>query len=664
MGKQQRAQSQRADRAQATQTADSPLVVAGLLGSSELDHLTVNPADVGRDRENRRRRRLALLALVLAVPAAWLWYKIGMGTPVEWSQLRLPSVDPITAMVVLFFGVMIFTLVGTSFVAGRSPHVMYRPEQMDVHFSDLRGVDLVKDDVRRSLAMFLAHKTYADTMGGQPRRGLLFEGLPGTGKTMMAKAMAAEAGVPFLYVSATSFQSMYYGATARKIRSFFKALRKTARREGGAIGFIEEIDAIAMSRGGMPMTAAPMTSAAAAAHREVRCGGMTVLPSAYAELPATHADALTANRSMTSEGTGGVVNELLVQLQSFDEPTGWQKWATGMVDVLNGFLPVGRQLPRPRVARPNVLIIAATNRADQLDPALVRPGRFDRRLTFEPPTKAGRRDLIDYVLATRAHGADLDEALTRDQIAAVTTGYTPAMLEHLFDEALVNAMRRGSDRMSAADVTAARLVEEVGLGQPVAYTEHEKRLIATHEAGHATIAYLVAPERRLEILTIVKRREALGMLAHGDREDVFTRSRSEMTRLIQIAMGGLVAEELFFGDVSTGPGGDLLYATNVAAQMMGACGMGDSLISLQAVERGALADSNITGRVLGDPQGRLAVEDLLQAQKRVATELMAANRHLVEGLRDALLERHELIGEEIVEVLRTAQARHDAVAAE
>ena len=218
--------------------------------------------------------------------------------------------------------------------------------------------------------------------------------------------------------------------------------------------------------------------------------------------------------------------------------------------------------------------------------------------------------------------------------------------------------------MSAADVTAARLVEEVGLGQPVAYTEHEKRLIATHEAGHATIAYLVAPERRLEILTIVKRREALGMLAHGDREDVFTRSRSEMTRLIQIAMGGLVAEELFFGDVSTGPGGDLLYATNVAAQMMGACGMGDSLISLQAVERGALADSNITGRVLGDPQGRLAVEDLLQAQKRVATELMAANRHLVEGLRDALLERHELIGEEIVEVLRTAQARHDAVAAE
>ena len=193
------------------------------------------------------------------------------------------------------------------------------------------------------------------------------------------------------------------------------------------------------------------------------------------------------------------------------------------------------------------------------------------------------------------------------------------------------------------------------MGQPVAYTEHEMRLIATHEAGHATIAYLVAPERRLEILTIVKRRDALGMLAHGDREDVFTRSRSEMTRLIQIAMGGQVAEEIFFGDVSTGPGGDLLYATNVAAQMIGSCGMGDSLISLQAVQNGAFSDSNITGRVLSDSRGRDSMEALLQEQKATVRDVMTRNRHLVEALRDALLERHELVGDEIVEVLREAE---------
>ena len=144
------------------------------------------------------------------------------------------------------------------------------------------------------------------------------------------------------------------------------------------------------------------------------------------------------------------------------------------------------------------------------------------------------------------------------------------MIEHLFDEALVNAMRRGDQMMNRADVEKARLVEEVGMGQPVAYTAHEERLIATHEAGHATVAWLVAPYRRLEVLTIVKRRAALGLLAHGDAEDVYTRSRTEMIHLMQIAMGGQSAEEIFFGDVSTGPGGDLLYATNVAAQMVGA----------------------------------------------------------------------------------------------
>src|SRR6185312_3092800 len=152
-------------------------------------------------------------------------------------------------------------------------------------------------------------------------------------------------------------------------------------------------------------------------------------------------------------------------------------------------------------------------------------------------------------------------------------------------------------------------------------------------AGHATMAWLVAPQRRLEVLTIIKRRSALGLLAHGDREDVYTRSRAEMLGMIQIAMGGQCAEELFFGDVSTGPGGDLLYATNVAAQMVGAVGMTDSLVSYAAVQASSLSDTNIVGRVLGDRDGRAAVEDLLQEQKVKAKGLLEANRHLVEALR-------------------------------
>jgi ATP-dependent Zn protease len=234
------------------------------------------------------------------------------------------------------------------------------------------------------------------------------------------------------------------------------------------------------------------------------------------------------------------------------------------------------------------------------------------------------------------------------------------MIEHLLDEALINAVRRGDVHMTWKDVERARLTEEVGIGQPIGYTAHEKRLIATHEAGHATAAYLVAPQRRLEVLSIIKRREALGMLAHGDAEEVFTRSRSEMLALIQIALAGQVAEELFFNDVSTGPGGDLLYATNVAAQMVGAAGMAGTLVSFVAVQGSGFNDTNIVGRVLGDAEGRKRVEELLQEQKTLIKGRLEANQHLTIALRDALIERSELVGREITAVCDEAGGPADA----
>lgn len=612
--------------------------------------LAAHTADVGESRERQRRRRLRALALTLGIPALFLWYRILTGEP---FRPGFPSIDPFLLVPILFFTALILLVLGTTIGAGRSPHILYRPEQISTVLDDVKGIDPVKEDVIRSLNLFLAHKTFANEMGGTPRRGLLFEGAPGTGKTFLAKAMAREAGVPFLFVSATSFQSMYYGATARKIRSYFKKLRKVARQEGGAIGFIEEIDAIAMSRGGLSATPMPQNLSALGLSA---CGGLTSLPAGYGQ-PA----GVIANPSITSEGVGGVVNELLVQMQSFDEPTGFQKFRTRLVDRVNLLLPSHRQLRRPEPPSTNLLLIAATNRADNLDPALLRPGRFDRRLTFEVPTKSGRREIIDHYLASKAHGPELDLDERRDSLAAATQGYTPVMIEHVLDEALVNAVRRGDSAMSWPDVEKARLTEEVGMGQPVSYTAHERRLIATHEAGHATAAFLTAPHRRLEVLTIVKRRSALGMLAHGDSEEVYTRSRSEMLALIQIALGGQCAEEIFFGDVSTGPGGDLLYATNVAAEMVGSCGMVNSLISFAAVQNSALNDSNIAGRVLADPAGRAAVEDLLQEQKVVVKGLLEQNAHLLAALRDGLLEREELIGREITDILQAAQEQDQVI---
>ncbi|MCW2665832.1 MAG: ATPase central domain protein [Frankiales bacterium] len=601
--------------------------------------LAVRDADVGRSRELRRRGRFVRLAVTVWALVGLAWGRaLTMGGA---DFLPLPAVDPFLLTIIVFFGLLLGLAVGQQVLSGRSPHVTYRPEQIAVGLADVVGIDGVKDDVIRSLNLFLAHQTFSREMGGTPRRGLLFEGAPGTGKTHLARAMAREAGVPFLFVSATSFQSMWYGATARKIRSYFKALRKAARKEGGAIGFMEEIDAIAMSRGGVSSAFTPLQVAG--------CHGT-------AALPATYAAAAPVRTAFASEGTGGVVNELLVQMQSFDALTGWQRLGGWLVDRANLLLPPDRQLRRPALLPANVLLIAATNRADSLDPALLRPGRFDRRLTFELPAKSGRRALLDHFLGTKAHAPELDDDERRDALAAITQGYSPVMIEHLLDEALVSAVRRGSREMTWADVEHARLVEEVGTGAPVEYTAHERRLIATHEAGHATAAWLTAPERRLEVLTIVRRRGALGLLAHGDREDVFTRSRAELRSLLQIALAGQCAEELFFGDVSTGPGGDLLYATNCAAEMVGAHGMDGTLTSYAAVTHSAFSDTNIVGRVLGDDRGRDQVEALLQEQKRTVRALLDGHRHLVEALRDALLDRSELVGSQITDVLEAAAA--------
>ncbi len=626
---------------------DTSNLLAQVAGSTPM-----RGADVGRTRERTRQKRLLRIAAVLGAVAAWLWWRLLSGDPV--GRPTLPAIDPLYLMSGAFFLVLIVVLLASTFVTGRSPHTVIRPEQLDVGLDDVVGIDVVKHEVVRTLNLFLAHRTFAAQMGGRPRRGVLFEGAPGTGKTHTAKALAKEAGVPFLMATATSFQSSLQGASQRQIRSFFKALRKAARQYGGAIGFIDEFDAIGLRRPGTGGAAAA-TPTPSLRGEVVGCGGLTGLPFSATTAPAT------VHTPFQGPGDSQMtVNELLVQMQSFDQPTAGQKLRGRLTDLANLVLPSHRQLKGPGVPWANILLLASTNTADRLDPALLRPGRFDQRLTFDLPGKAGRRQIIDHFLSRKAHDAQLDGDDRRDALAAITQGYSPAMLEGLLDEALVRALEGGRTAMTWADLEHARMITEIGLAQPVGYTAHEERLIATHEAGHATMAWLVAPQRRLEVLTIIKRRDALGLLAHGDVEDVYTRSRAELRALIQVAMGGQVAEEIFFGDVSTGPGGDLVYATNVAAQMVGAAGMVDTLVSYAAVQGSSFTDSGLVGRVLGDGEGRRMVEDLLQQQKRAVRELMGSNRHLVEALRDALLERHELIGPEITDVLRGAQERHAA----
>jgi cell division protease FtsH len=603
---------------------------SGLLAMMGGDAILSAVADVAHIREHTRLRRVAKLGVLLAPLCLWFWYKIAVGQPYHLGPPQLTPNQllylPMFLFLILIFGLMAGPMLG----AGKSPHVRYQPHEINVGINDVKGLDVVRDEVVKSLNLFLAYKTFQDHMGGNPRKAILFEGSPGTGKTYMAKAMAREAGVPFFFVSSSAFQSMYYGQTNRKIRSFFRALRKAAREEGGAIGFIEEIDAIAGARSNMRSTAL--------------AGEPGVAPATQVE-------------QASGEGISGVVNELLIQLQSFEAPTVGARFKGWWIDRINRFLPTHRHLKKQVTIPPNILVIGATNRAADLDPALLRPGRFDRSIHFDLPNRNGRREIIDYYLDRKAHVADLDREERREQLASLTTGYTPVMLEHLFDEGLVWALREGRDAMDWDDINQAKMTEEIGLKQPVEYTPLEKETIATHEAGHAVIAYLVGHDRKLEVLSIIKRRDALGLLAHSDTEERFTRTRSELISAMQIAFGGMTAEELFFGESGTGPASDLMFATRVAAQMVGSFGMAGSLVSFEAVDNGAVT-TGIVAKVLADKDSRSAVDRILSTSKSDVRELLDANRHLVIALRDALLAREELVGDEILDVLHEAQAHH------
>ena len=292
---------------------------------------------------------------------------------------------------ILVLGTVIFIPFLT---AGRSPHTLLRPADSNVRLDDVVGAEQTKREAIDSMNLFLASETFEREMGGNARRGVLFEGLPGTGKTHLAKAMAAEAGVPFLFVSASEFQSMYYGQTNKKIRSFFKALRKAARDEGGAIGYIEEFDAIGGARSGM-------------------------------------------NTGSMREGIVGVVNELLVQMQSFDLPTGSQKFKAWWIDRINGFLPDAQRKARPTRKAANVLIVASTNRAADLDPALLRPGRFDRIITFNLPARNDRVAIAEYYLNRKNHVDEVTAPLVADLTAGLHAG------------ADREAARRGADHRPA-----------------------------------------------------------------------------------------------------------------------------------------------------------------------------------------------------------------------
>ena len=570
------------------------------LRAAATSHSVIRDNDAASHREAHRRRRWSRLMGTLLIVLVALALGFVTGHPFRLSSL-VPHVnfENPAVMSLMLGGVLVLAMLGPILGSGRSPHVLYRPEELGMSLADVAGAGPTKDEVVRSLNLFLAHRTFETEMGGTVRRGLLFAGPPGTGKTYLAKAMAGSADVPFVFVSATAFQSMFYGATARKIRSYFRALRKVARNEGGAIGFIEEFDAIALSRAGM------------------------------------------ANGR--GEGASGVVNELLVQMQSFDEPPPATRMRNWFVDRANNWLPAGRRLKRKVVAPPNILIIAASNRAADLDPALMRPGRFDRTITFDLPVRSERTQIAQYYLNKKSH----DVSVTADEVARITSGHSPVELEHLLDEALISALRNGRRVMTWDDVEEARLTTLAGIARDGEYGTAERWRIAIHESGHALAALLLGKD--VGVVSILKRGDSLGITTHENAEENNLMTRGDLEARIQISLGGMIAEELECGDISNGASSDLESATAHACAMVGAFGMSGSLVSFAAATDAFGA--NLTAKVLANPAAREAADALLNQSRANVIELFSSRRAALRRAAQTLLEHDQISGSEFAQIV-------------
>lgn len=488
-------------------------------------------------------------------------------------------------------------LVFIAYIAiGRSPHAVLRAGDMPVRLSDVVGASTAKRDVNDTLNLFLNHVTFRQQMGGAARRGVLFEGPTGTGKTYLARALAAEAGVPFLSVSANAFQSMFVGQTNRKVRNYFKALRRAARSKGGAIGFIDDFDAIGAARS-------------------------------------------TVAIANGRDGGAGVVFELLEQMQSFAEPSTRRKLVGGIAHQLNHVLPSRFAITPPATREANVLVIAATNRAADLDPALMRPGRFDRTIHFDLPPRNDRVEIAEYYLARKNHELSVSASLVAD----LTAGYTPVRIERLLDEALILALRDGRVAMRYNDLIDAQLITEVGLAQEVGYHPDERRRVAVHEAGHALTAALAG--RDVKLASILRRSGSIGLVAHDEVDERYLQTPSEARDIMMIALAGRAAEIQEFGEASSGVANDLHTATRIAAELVGLLGASDSLLSLDAAHTSQ--NGNLVAKVFQDKTARAKADELMKAAADRAACAVLEHRRALLALADALVEQDELSGDEV-----------------
>jgi cell division protease FtsH len=503
---------------------------------------------------------------------------------IVWSTL--PFVIRI-AFVLLFTVALFALLLGLESRGGMD---VYYPDDIKTRFSDVWGQDRVLERVKENI-IFLENPELVEDHGGYVPGGILLWGPPGTGKTLMAEAVAGETGKPYVFVDPSAFINMFMGVGILKVRSLFRKLRRLALRYGGVVVFFDEADWFgnrsALTQGapgGGRGSASPAFAAAG-------CHGFSYL-SADTQWRLAH-DAMASGlpepdtrRSkqivggMMNGGNGGMgtLQALLTELSGMKKPRGF----------------VNRYVRRALGTRPKpppkyrILVVMATNMPSALDEALLRPGRIDRVYKVGYPSKAGRIRTYEGYLNKVAHELSAEQI---DKLATITPYATGASIKDLVNEALIAAIRDGRDVITWPDVIRAKQLKELGPPGDVEYAERERHAVAVHEACHAVVAYRTRQHMEIDIATIEKGSNYLGMVASVPPEDQFTQWRSEYESDILVSLASLAGERMFFdSDSSSGVSGDLESATTVASYMEGSWGMGKTVSSYSLANMQALAD--------------------------------------------------------------------------
>ena len=501
----------------------------------------------------------------------------------------------LTLIFQLFFAIMfmIVQFAALFWFLGRTRIYWIMPGETGVTFKDYKGNPEILELAERVVTLLRGVKGFKE-MGGQVHRGMLLVGPPGTGKSYLAQCIASEAGIPFAYASSPSFQSMFMGISNIKIMMLYSKARKMAKKYGACIIFMDEIDAIGQRRAGQ---ASPMGF-----------GGF-----------------------MGMGGNSGLLNELLMQM---DPPPTDQGRKARLLRKM-GFRVKKAEMPA-------VFTMGASNLAEVLDPALLRPGRFDWKITVERPSAVGRREVLDYYLEKIKHVPDLPVArIVTEMMTPEGQGYSPVEIKFVVNEAVVHAHFEGRDAVTYMDFRKAMETREYGLRQMISgRTAEDKRRVAYHEAGHAITMIRLYTRKRLDRLTLMQYGElrgAEGVAFDKAIEEIHITTREELLTDIQIFLASKAAEQVFLGTETTGMGGDLPGASFRALQYV-RCGMGGNLFTF-----------NFWGEPT--PQERAQAERVMQQQLSLARQLMEQNKPHVHAIVEALLEKDELLGEEVEEIV-------------